>query len=120
MAKYSVSQPSASVVRVDFAGEWDAEHDSEALFSAIVEQLAAQDDAVTVVIVAGPNRPVYTKDGIKHARDVLLHDNLAKLVIVADDPTPAVTHMGTFRTERGMPRMPIIGVTSVDEVEELK
>lgn len=117
MAGYTVTQPTSTVIRVEFTDEWNAEAQSEAMFAVVVEQLSQQDDPVTVVVVAGEDRPVYTQDGIKHAQDVLLHDNLGKMVIVADNPAPAVTHMTTFRAERGMPLVPIVGATSEDEVD---
>lgn len=118
MAGYSITQPQPTLVRVEFNDAWDAEQESEAMFQAVAALLGQQDDPVTVMVVAGEDRPVYTRDGVKFARDVLLHDNLGKMIIVADYPDPAITHMTTFRSERGMPRVPIVGVNSEAEAED--
>jgi hypothetical protein len=116
MAGFEISQPRPDVVRVEFNDAWDADQESEAMFAAVVAALSEKDDPVTVLVVAGKDRPVYTRDGVKAARDVLLHDNLGKMVIVADNPDPAVTHMTHFRSERGMPRLQIVGGTSEDDI----
>lgn len=115
MAGFSISQPRPNVLRVNFAEGFNADDESDAMFKALAEELDRLDDAVNLLVIAGESRPVYTRFGIESARDVLMHDNVKKMLIVADNPAPAVTHMSTFRTERGMHLVPIVGFDNEDE-----
>lgn len=118
MAVYSITQPQPTLVRVFFPPDWDAAAESAPMFKELLTTLNAVDDPITLVIIAGDMRPIYSADGLRFARDILLHDNVDTIIIVADDPKPGVAHMSAFRGERGFPPVHIIGCTSEAEVEQ--
>lgn len=118
MAAFSITHPQPNVIRVSFPTDWDASAESEPMFKELLTALDAVDDPVYLVIVAGDLRPVYTSDGIRSARDILLHDNIETIIIVADDPKPGVAHMSAFRGERGFPPVSIVGCTTEAEIEQ--
>jgi hypothetical protein len=107
MASYEVSQPRPDVVRVAFLDGWNAKTDSEAMFREVLSILDDLETEVTLLIVAGDNRPVYEDKALQPARGILYHDNVNKVVIVAQDAQLAVAHMGASRGERGMTPIPM-------------
>ena len=113
MATYEVSQPREDIVRVAFLPEWDAARDSEPMFREVLAMLDDQERAVTLLIVAGEFRPVYEAKALSPARGILYHDNIKKIVIVAQDARLAVAHMGASRGERGMAPIPMSRVSRV-------
>lgn len=119
MAKFELTQPKSNVIKIKFPKKWKADAESEGMFRAVLDKLNAAEDEVTLVVVAGNSRPVYAGDGIRMAHDILHHDNIGKMIIIADDPTPATTHMAAVRGERGMSPLRIIGCTTEEEAEEL-
>ncbi len=118
MAKFEISQPTPVVVRVQFPKKWNAHAESETMFAELLDMLDNAEDAVTLMIVAGDERPVYTAYGLPKARDILFHDNVGKMIIVASNPAPAVSHMSAFRGERGIPPIPIIGCNTEEEAQK--
>ncbi len=112
MATYEVTRPRPDIVRIAFLEGWDAARDSEAMFR---EALAALDNVeieATLLIVAGQNRPIYENKALQPARGILYHDNVRKIIIVAEDAQLAVTHMGAHRGERGLPPIPMFAFAS--------
>lgn len=118
MVAYSITQPRPDIVRVFFPPDWDAKAESAPMFRELLTVLNAVGDPVKLVIVAGDLRPIYSTEGIRPARDILLHDNIETVIIVADDPKPGVAHMSAFRGERGFPPVNIVGCTSEAEAEQ--
>lgn len=118
MTQFNISRPRPDVVRVFFPEQWAAEKESAAMFNNLLGVLDALEDEVTLLIVAGGQRPVYVEEGIKAAREILYHDNIKKIIIVADDPQPGVTHMSAFRGERGYPPIPMFGCETEAEAEQ--
>ncbi|NDJ84277.1 MAG: hypothetical protein GYB66_00185 [Chloroflexi bacterium] len=118
MPAFEISQPEPDLVRVFFPASWDATAESEAMFKSLLETLNDQDNPVTLMVVAGGERPEYSTGGLHAARDILFHDNIARMVIVADDPSPAVSHMSAFRGERGLPPIPMIGASTEEEARQ--
>lgn len=112
MAAYEVSQPRPDVVRVAFKAGWEASKDSEGMFREVLDLLDAQEQEVTLLIVAGEYRPVYEQQALQPARGILYHDNINKIVIVAKDAALAVAHMGASRGERGMAPIPMFAFDS--------
>lgn len=115
MAAYEVSQPRPDVVRVALLDGWDADKDSEGMFREALALLDDQEQEVTLLIVAGEYRPVYEQQALQPARGILYHDNISKIVIVANDAELAVAHMGAKRGERGMSPIPMFAFTSEGE-----
>lgn len=115
MATYEVSQPRPDVVRVAFLEGWNANADSEGMFREVLTALDDVEQEVTLLIVAGQFRPVYEEQALQPARGILYHDNIEKIVIVADDAQLAVAHMGASRGERGMPPIPMFAFASEGE-----
>jgi hypothetical protein len=107
MAAYEVSQPRADLVRVAFLKDWNAAKDSEAMFRDVLAVLDDLETEVTLMIVAGEHRPVYENKALQPARGILYHDNIGKMIIVADAAKLAVAHMNATRAERGMPPIPM-------------
>ncbi len=118
MAQFNISQPRPDVVRVFFPKDWAANEESAVMFKDLLGTLDNLEDEVTLLIVAGDRRPVYVEEGIKAAREILYHDNIKKIIIVADDPQPGVTHMSAFRGERGYPPIPMFGCETEAEAEQ--
>lgn len=112
MAAYTVTQPRPDVVRVAFLEDWDADRDSEAMFREALALLDGAETEVTFLIVAGENRPVYEDNALQPARGILYHDNIKKIIIVAENAQYAVSHMGMSRGERGMPSVPMFSFDS--------
>lgn len=115
MAAYDVSQPREDVVRVAFLDEWNAEVHSEAMFRDVLAVLDDVETEVTLLIVANESRPMYADQALMPARGILYHDNINKIIIVANGAQQAVAHMGASRGERGMPRIPMFAFDSEGE-----
>lgn len=112
MAAYEVSQPRSDVVRVAFLEGWNASEDSEGMFREVLSVLDDLEQEVTLLIVAGQFRPVYDEQALQPARGILYHDNIEKIIIVAEDAELAVAHMGSHRGERGMSPIPMFAFAS--------
>jgi hypothetical protein len=119
MAKFELTRPKSTVIKVKFPDQWKADAESEGMFRAVLDELNAAEDEVTLIVVAGKSRPVYAGEGLRIAHDVLHHDNIGKMIVVADDPTPATTHMAAVRGERGLSPLSIIGCKTEAEAETL-
>ncbi len=115
MASYEVSQPRADVIRVAFLEGWDPQRDSEPMFREALALLDNAETEATFLIVAGPYRPVYEDKALQPARGILYHDNIKKMVIVAEQADLAVAHMNATRAERGMPPIPMFAFKSEGE-----
>jgi hypothetical protein len=115
MASYEVSQPREDIVRVAFLPGWDAAHDSEPMFREALSVLDDLEKSVTLLIVAGDFRPIYEDKALSPARGILYHDNIQKIVIVAQDAGLAVAHMGASRGERGMVPIPMFAFNTEGE-----
>lgn len=115
MPAYEVSQPRSDVLRVDFSGDWDADRDSEAMFRELLTKLDDVETEVTLLIVAGENRPMYEDTALQPARGILYHDNIKKMIIVARDAKLAVAHMNATRAERGMAPVPMFAFDTEGE-----
>ena len=119
MAKFELTRPNPTVIKVKFPDKWNADAESEGMFRTILDELNEAEDEVTLIIVAGNSRPVYAGEGIRMAHDILHHDNIGKMIVVADDPTPATTHMAAVRGERGISPLQIIGCKTEAEADQL-
>jgi hypothetical protein len=108
MSSFTISQPKPGVIRVAFPTGWDSENESAAMFKEILEALDDAEQQVTLMIVAGDERPTYATDGLSFARAVLTHDRLKKMVVVAQNAQLAADHMSATRGERGLPPIPIL------------
>ncbi|GEM_PF-6617457 len=115
MAGYEVTKPRPDVVRVAFLDNWDADTESAQMFRDVLAKLDEAEDEVTLLIVAGKNRPVYEAMALQPARAILYHDNLKKMIVVADEAELAVAHMNATRAERGMPPIPMFAFASEGE-----
>ena len=115
MATYDRSQPREDIVRVAFLPDWDAARDSESMFRDVLSVLDGLEGPVTLLIVAGEFRPVYEDRALTPARGILYHDNVEKVVIVAQNAELAVAHMGASRGERGMAPIPMFAFNSEGE-----
>lgn len=113
MPAYTVTQPQPDVVRVAFPSGWDTEQESGPMFEDVLTLLDDSPVDVTLLIVAGDERPTYRN--ITAARGILLHDNLKQIIIVARDAQLAANHMGATRGERGMMPIPMLAFDSEDE-----
>lgn len=118
MAKFELTRPNPTVIKVKFPDKWKADAESEGMFRAVLDELNAAKDEVTLVVIAGKSRPVYDGEGIRMAHDILHHDNIGKMIVVADDPTPATTHMAAVRGERALSPLKIIGCKTEAEAEQ--
>jgi hypothetical protein len=115
MAAYEVTQPRPDVIRVAFLSDWEARQHSEKMFREVLARLDGAETEVTLLIVAGPHRPVYEDKALQPARAILYHDNVKKMIIVADQASLAVAHMNATRAERGMPPIPMFAFSSEGE-----
>ena len=115
MSSYNLSYPKPGVIRVQFPKGWSADAESGEMFRELLRALDDAKTPVTLIIVAGKERPVYSNSGLRAAQDILMHENIRKMLVVADNPKPAVTHMAGLRGERGLPAIPILGFTSETE-----
>lgn len=107
MATYEVTQPRDDVVRVAFLEGWNAATDSEAMFRDVLAVLDDVETEVVLLIVAGANRPTYENTALQPARGILYHDNIKKMIVVAEAADMAIAHMNATRAERGMPPIPM-------------
>ncbi|MBN1963669.1 MAG: hypothetical protein JW910_03415 [Anaerolineae bacterium] len=112
MASYEVTQPREDVVRVAFSADWNAATDSEPMFREVLTLLDDAETEVTLLIVAGENRPSYADTALQPARGILYHDNIKKMIVVADQSEMAVAHMNATRAERGLPPIPMFAFAS--------
>ncbi|MCL4876734.1 MAG: hypothetical protein KJ064_08755 [Anaerolineae bacterium] len=113
MAKYSITRPQSDVIRVAFPPDWDAENESGEMFRELLEELDKSIESVTLLIVAGEQRPVYTD--LSAARAILMHDDIKQFVVVAKGAQQAVNHMGAWRGERGLHPIPMHAFDTEDE-----
>jgi hypothetical protein len=118
MPTYSITKPRPDVIRVAFPRGWNAQAESAAMFKDLVAVLDVAGDPVTLMIVAGRERPIYEPHALKDARGVLYHDNIKRMFIVAEDAQLAVNHMSATRAERGFP--PLLMLAFDTEEEALK
>ena len=116
MATYEISRPKLDVLRVVFLEGWNAASDSGAMFRDLLAALDNSDEQITLLIVAGDKRPIY--DELSIARDILYHDRLKRIIMVAEGADQAVDHMGATRGEHGLPPIPMIAFE--DESAALK
>ncbi|MBZ0310691.1 MAG: hypothetical protein K8I82_31830 [Anaerolineae bacterium] len=100
MATYTITRPQSDVLRVEFPKDWDAEKESGDMFHMVLEELDKSIESVTLLIVAGQKRPVYTE--LSAARAVLTHDDLKQIIVVAPGAQQAINHMGIWRAEHGL------------------
>lgn len=115
MSSYDISFPKPTMIRVQFPNGWNAEVESGKMFQELLRVLDEAKMPVTLVVVAGKARPVYSSGGLVAAQNILMHENIRKMLVIADNPKPAVTHMAGLRGERGLPAIPIIGFTNETE-----
>ncbi|MCB9455100.1 MAG: hypothetical protein H6671_03825 [Anaerolineaceae bacterium] len=107
MSSYTINQPRPDVIRVAFPQGWDSEGESPVMFKEVLEALDDAQQQITLLIVAGDERPTYA-GGLSFARAVLTHDRLKKMVVVAQNAQLAADHMSATRGERGLPPIPIL------------
>lgn len=115
MANYQVTHPRDDVVRVAFLDGWNPETDSAPMFQELLEMVEHVEQPVILLIIAGKHRPLYDDAALQPARGVLYHDNLKKIIVVAEDAELAVAHMGASRGERGMGRVPMFAFENEGE-----
>lgn len=120
MAGYQVTQLRPDVIRVEFLEDWDAARDSTSMFRELLARLDEVENEVTVLVVAGNHRPSYEDKALQPARGVLYHDNLRRMVVVANEAQLAVAHMNATRAERGLPPIPMFAFeTEAEALAEL-
>lgn len=112
MSAYEITRPKPDLIRMAFGEAWDARAHSEAMFRALLAALDDSETEVTLLIVAGPHRPIYENRALQPARAILHHDNLKRMVVVSPDAQQAVTHMGATRAEHGAPPIPMLAFDS--------
>ncbi|MCB9451559.1 MAG: hypothetical protein H6672_08970 [Anaerolineaceae bacterium] len=117
MSSYTISELKPGVIRVAFPAEWDSEGESPAMFKDVLAALDDAEQGVTLMIVAGNERPTYV-GGLSFARGILTHDRLKKMVVVAHGAQLAADHMSATRGERGLMPIPILAYD--DEKEALE
>lgn len=115
MAHFEISTPQSNLVRIAFKDGWDAAADSAEMFKNLVATLDNCEDDVTLMIVAGNFRPSYKNDARGPAHDVLYHERIRRIIVVAAGASYAVTHMGATRGQRGLTPIPMLAFESEDE-----
>lgn len=100
MVTYTITRPQSDVIRIELPTDWDAEKESGELFHEVLEELDKSIESITLLIVAGEQRPVYTE--LSAARAILTHDDLKQIIVVAPGAQQAINHMGTWRAEHGL------------------
>lgn len=113
---FKISRLYEDIIRVEFGNDWDADHDSGEMFSRLLEELDNSIEMVTLLIVAGDNRPTY--GDMRSAWAILLHDELKQIVVVASHAHQAIKHMGAARGERGLPPLPMFACETEKEALE--
>lgn len=103
---FKISRPQWDVIRVDFSTDWDAERDSSAMFSSLVEALDASIETVSLLMLAGEEQHLSLE--APSARAVLVHDELKQILVVAKDAQSLINHMKMARGTRQLRPIPIM------------
>jgi hypothetical protein len=118
MGDYEISYPQPDIVRVAFPENWDAETESTDMFRDLFEAINDSEEDVTLLVVADQERPSYEGDALRLARNVLTHENIKQMVVVAEEASNAVNHMGATRGQFGLPPIPIYACATEDEAQQ--